>query len=435
MNRNMVYPGAIPLDTDVLTLQNNVMSALGYLAQATLGTNTVVDGLACTPQTVANMTVNIAPGSILSLTTVDATAFGSLPSDTTDPLVKIGINPSSVVSNSFGLISSPGTSGKSINYLIQASFQESDGTPVVLPYYNSANPAVPYSGPANAGTPQNTQRLQTVNLALKAGTAANTGTQVTPTPDSGYVGLWVVTVAYAQTTIVAGNISRYSATALANEQAGTGTRAGRLLNMRYFTSSTTYVPTPGTNSVLFEYVGGGGGGGGAAATGAGQSSAGCGGGAGGFGRKFVTSGFSGIALTIGAAGTASAGATGGTGGTTSVGALCSATGGVGGPAGAAAANTTNSLFGSANGGTSTGGDFNGAGYGGQSGFYALVPVSGKGGDSEFGAGGPFTSGTSSGAAGLGRGAGGAGGCLVASNGSPASGGVGVAGMIVAWEYS
>ncbi len=45
MDRNLVYPGAIPLDTDILSLNRNAMVALGFLAQACLGTNTVVDGL------------------------------------------------------------------------------------------------------------------------------------------------------------------------------------------------------------------------------------------------------------------------------------------------------------------------------------------------------------------------------------------------------
>ena len=209
MDRILVYPGAIPLDSDVLTAQRSAMIALGYLAQATLGTSTVADGLACTQQTVANMTVNIAPGSIIALTTVDGTAYGSLAADTTDPLVKMGINQSVVVSSSFGTITAPGTSGQSINYLIQAAFQESDANSVVLPYYNSSNPAVPYSGPSNSGTPQNTQRIQRVNLGLKAGSPATTGSQVTPTPDSGFVGLWVITVAYAQTSITSGNIAQY----------------------------------------------------------------------------------------------------------------------------------------------------------------------------------------------------------------------------------
>jgi hypothetical protein len=64
LDRQIVYPGAIPLDTDVLNIQRNVMVALGYLAQATLGSAVVVDGLACVPTQPASMSVVVGPGSI-----------------------------------------------------------------------------------------------------------------------------------------------------------------------------------------------------------------------------------------------------------------------------------------------------------------------------------------------------------------------------------
>ena len=40
MDRILVYPGNIPLDTDILNTNRNSMVALGYLAQAILGTGT-----------------------------------------------------------------------------------------------------------------------------------------------------------------------------------------------------------------------------------------------------------------------------------------------------------------------------------------------------------------------------------------------------------
>src|SRR5262249_1721142 len=91
-----------------------------------------------------------------------------------------------------------------------ATLQEADTDSVVLPYVNTANPSQPFSGPANSGTSQPTTRKCTVQVSAKAGTAATTGTQVTPAPDSGYVGLWVVTVANGAVTVVAGNISQYA---------------------------------------------------------------------------------------------------------------------------------------------------------------------------------------------------------------------------------
>src|SRR5579871_1428917 len=207
MDRNLVYPGSIPLDIDVLNINRNTMVALGFLAQAVLGSTTVVDGLACLPTTPASLTIVIGPGSITQLSVVDALAYGSLPADTTDSLVKMGIN---LTSTSFTLVA-PVTSGQSVNYLIQASLQESDINPVVLPYYNAANPAQPYSGPTNSGVAQNTFRVQRVQLQIKSAAAANSGTQLTPPVDNGWVGLYVMTVAYGQATIGSANITQLPA--------------------------------------------------------------------------------------------------------------------------------------------------------------------------------------------------------------------------------
>lgn len=45
---------------------------------------------------------------------------------------------------------------------------------------------------------------------MKAGVAATTGTQITPTPDTGCTGLYVITVAQGATTVTAGNIATYA---------------------------------------------------------------------------------------------------------------------------------------------------------------------------------------------------------------------------------
>lgn len=205
MDRVIVYPEAIPLETDVLNTERFAMEAIGFALAAAYGSNTVVSGLACTPTAPASMQVNVGPGSIISTQTVDATAFSSLPADTTDPLVKMGIN----LSSSSQTLTAPTTSGQSINYLIEASFQESDNTPVDLPYYNSVNPDDPFSGPGNDGVAQNTMRTQRAAVQLKAGSPANAGTQTTPAVDIGWVGLYIITVNYNQTTITSSAISKY----------------------------------------------------------------------------------------------------------------------------------------------------------------------------------------------------------------------------------
>ena len=204
MDRNIIYPGQIPLDTDQLQQNQSAMVALAYLSQAVLGIGTVVDGLACIPTTPASMSVLVGTGSIYSLQNLEATAYGSISADTAHQIVKQGI----VKGNTTFACPAPPTSGQSRVYLVQAQYQDADAGSTVLPYYNASDPSIPYSGPGNTGVPQNTTRNGVCVLSLKAGTAAATGTQATPTPDAGYVGLHAITVANGQTTITSGNIAQ-----------------------------------------------------------------------------------------------------------------------------------------------------------------------------------------------------------------------------------
>jgi hypothetical protein len=315
MDRNIVYPGSIPLDTDLLSLNRNAMIALGYLAQATLGSSTVVDGLACTPTTPASMTVNVSPGSITLLGPVDSTNYGSLSADVTATLVKMGIN---LINTQFTL-TAPSISGQSINYLIEAAFDESDSGPVVLPYYNAANPAQPYSGPNNSGTAQNTQRLQRVQLQLKPGAPANAGAQQTPPADSGWTGLYVVTVNYGQTEVSAGDIVPVSTAPFVPfklPQLSPGVSRIAVLS-----AEGNWVAPTNVNLVRVRLWGGGGAGGG------GGGGSGGGGAGGGYSEGYyaVMPGQT-VAVTVGAGGVPG-GASGGAGGTTSFGTVASASGG------------------------------------------------------------------------------------------------------------
>lgn len=176
------------------------------LAAAMLGTGTIANGFAVTPTGPASLQVLVAPGEVYSLTSIDALAFSTLPADTTHSIMKQGILLDGVTLS----CPAPGTTGQSINYLVQVTYQDSDSTPALLPYYNSANPALPYSGMGNNGLTQNTSRKGIAVVAVKPGASAATGSQVTPAPDAGYIGLYVVTVAFGQTTITGGSISQYS---------------------------------------------------------------------------------------------------------------------------------------------------------------------------------------------------------------------------------
>jgi hypothetical protein len=205
MDRKIVYPSQIPFDTDVLLTNQFTMIAIGYLAEAVFGSTTVFNGLACLPTSpTPDLNVHVQRGMIASMAVIEQTSYGSLPADTSDPLMKIGIN-TAVTSFSFV---PPSSAGYSQNFLIEAQFLESDTGPVVLPYYNSANPAVPYSGPGNSGTAQNTQRIERVSLQVKAGTAwAPGGSAVVPGADAGWTPLWVVNVSNGQTQITSSNIT------------------------------------------------------------------------------------------------------------------------------------------------------------------------------------------------------------------------------------
>ncbi|MFT4064264.1 beta strand repeat-containing protein [Paraburkholderia sp.] len=109
---------------------------------------------------------------------------------------------------------------------------------------------------------------------------------------------------------------------------------GRLIGVRVFTSSGTYTPTPGTNSIIAEAQAGGGGGAGCLATAAGCVAVGSAGQPGAYARGQFTSGFSSVAVTVGAAGAPGVtGGAGGDGGQTSFGSLLVVNGGAGGSVG------------------------------------------------------------------------------------------------------
>lgn len=205
----------------------------------------------------------------------------------------------------------------------------------------------------------------------------------------------------------------------------------------YATASSTFTAQALTTAVYVELLGGGGSGGSAQATTTGQYAAGSGGGGGGGCKKWISSGFNGVTVTVGAGGaTTSPGSAGNTGGSSSFGSICSATGGAGGSLGTAATGGQG-LVGQAGGGQGANGDSNLQGSpGGAASYNASSITSGLGGASCFGGGGaPFSTGTAAGVAATSPGAGGSGGSSGPSNGTGAAGGAAVGGEITVWEYA
>ncbi len=401
MDRTIVYPGSIPLDTDMLNLNRNTMSAIGALIQATLGGATIIDGLAVTPAAPASMNIVVGPGSITLITTVDATAYGTLPADIADPVVKMGINSGFT---EFA-VPPPATAGQSISYLLQASFSESDANPVVLPYYDASNPTVPFLGPANDGGAQPTSRIQRVQLAVKPGAAAPTGAQLAPAPDAGWVGVATIEADAGAASITAANIVAYPGAPLLPYKLP-ALRPGYVSLVPFASSGVFIVPVAVTRAKI-TVVGGGG------AGGSDSSLPGGGGGAGGQAVVSVSNLTPGsaIPITVGAGGVAAGSGfgPGGNGGTSSFGAIVSATGGIGGGASPSA-----SAYTGGNGGAGIGGTLD---YGGSFGTDG-IPAGNRGGDG----GGPGSGRGATGAPGLpgqgfgGGGGGGAGG-FVGANGA------------------
>jgi len=440
MHRQLVYPGQIPLETDVLSTNKDSYIAVAKLAQALFGNNTTVNGLSCGPTGPASLAVVVQPGEIYSLQTVDTTAYSTLGTDS-NQILKQGIITSTTTLNT----PAPGTAGFSINYLVEVGFIESDANSVVLPYYNASNPSIAWSGPANSGTAQFTQRQDLATVQIKAGTAAATGTQTTPSPDAGYVGLWVVTVANGQATVTSANISAYSAapflhgsqnnplfpinnfSATTNpaatndntQQYGIGskwlnTSTNRMFmalgvatgaanwadisdsEITVFTSNGTFTPS-GTGNYLVIAVGGGGGGGGGGGTNttlAGQGGSGGSGGQLGFSIQALTAG-TGYAVVIGTAGTAgtagsvnNGGGDGGNGGNTTFNAVAIGTGGTGGRGGRAVSQAQGASSCGTNGGGNGGGQGGGgAGISNTTGAAGTAAAANTGGGGGGGAGG------------------------------------------------
>jgi hypothetical protein len=315
MDRIIVYPGAIPLDTDMLNTNRNTMTALHALISATLGTATALDGLTVSATTPASMNVTVAQGSITQQAPMDATAYGSLGIDTTDSVMKMGVLLDPVTLS----LTAPATAGTSIGYLVEASFSETDVSPLVLPYYNAANPAAPYLGPGNSGTAQATLRQQRVTLLVKAGAAAPTGYEVVPPIDPGWVGLAAVVVNSGATQINPGDIAmapqpRFTPWKLPELRPGFAFASA-------FTSSGSFTVPAGVTRLKLTVLGGGGAGGTHA------SQPGGGGGAGGRGEHWLSGLMPGavVPVTVGAPGAPSGSpGNGGPGGSSSFGSYVSA---------------------------------------------------------------------------------------------------------------
>lgn len=183
MDRVIVYPGQIPLETDILNGQKNTMMGLGYLAQAAIGVGPTIHGLQVGQTVSPSLSVVINQGSMYQAGVIDQTAYSSVAADVTGAVVKQGLN---AVALTFGPVPTLPSGGNKQIVIVQSKLVEQDIDNTVLPYYNSANPNVALNGPGGSGTAQPRTRQTTLQFSFKYGTAT-TGTPVAPSADSGAV--------------------------------------------------------------------------------------------------------------------------------------------------------------------------------------------------------------------------------------------------------
>jgi hypothetical protein len=217
MDRVTTYHQEVPFQADFLNTMRFAYEAQALFALDLLGTTTMVAGLPCAPTSPASLAVNVGAGRIYTNQNLEPVAWGQFggsggfPVDTNADhnVLKQGI----VRDTQALAVTPPASVGQSINYLVQIGFVESDTATVSRPFYNPALPTTPITNSVSAS------RIDLCNVQLKAGIAAATGSQVTPAPDTGFVGMWVVTVANGATTIVAGNIAPFAGAPLILTQA------------------------------------------------------------------------------------------------------------------------------------------------------------------------------------------------------------------------
>jgi hypothetical protein len=408
MDRQIVYPGSIPLDTDLLNIQRHVMVSVGALARAVLGDGPVVDGMTCVPGATA-YSVWIGPGSYSSLLPTDWSAFGSLPADPTQ-IVRTGL----LTDTAIVTLGPPADGSHVIRWLVQATVTEADAGPVALPYWNAANPSVAFTGPGNSGQTQNTQRQLRVTVSAKPSGPEPIPPGASPDPDPGWVGLYTVTTYAGKTAIDVADIVPYWGTPrLRFKLPALPPGCSR---QEVYQSSTQWQVPDGVHVLRVRLVGAGGGGGGGDA-----GFSGGGGGAGGYAESLLqVQPQQSFAIVVGTGGVAGAtGASGGAGsGTSFGGGIVAATGGLGG----GSANPDS--HGGQPGAGSIGGLTQPGGYGSDGAVVASVPA-GTGGASIFGGGGRGANQGGIPAGGIAAGSGGGGGY-----GAGSSGGQGASGLLI-----
>lgn len=194
-SRQTIYSGEQPQSAILLTQERNTAKSIAqFVADAMGSTGAQFSGLTASPGT--GLTVNLSAGSLYQLIQMDPTAWGSLTADTSTWLLQ-GLT--TAVTNLTGF-AAPATAGQSINYLIEAQLVQTDTATVSTPFYSS-------SGAPPTMISKSPSRQNVVTFQVKAGAAATTGSQVTPTADPGWVPMWQVTVDNGESSLTSADIA------------------------------------------------------------------------------------------------------------------------------------------------------------------------------------------------------------------------------------
>ncbi|WP_282813577.1 hypothetical protein, partial [Komagataeibacter intermedius] len=187
MDRQIVYPAQIPLDSDQLNAQRNAYVGLGQLAAMAYGWATVAaSGFACTPG--GGLALVVAPGSLLAPGVVDASAYGTLAA-VSSALVRQYVSRDPVTLD---------VPGAGATYTVHVTPATVDADDTVLPFYNAADPSVTYAGADNSGKTAPTVRQDVAQVGI--------GTSV----PAGAYPLWTVTVPAGATVMTAAMIAQAS---------------------------------------------------------------------------------------------------------------------------------------------------------------------------------------------------------------------------------
>lgn len=210
MNRPIIYSDEQMRTYDFLTGFREALYGLGIGLEDLLGsTSTVVTGLAASAS--SGLTIAVAAGRILQVVAVDTAAYSDAGTDS-----RTTYQHGEADAQTLTFVTSALSSGQSQYALVQASFSAVDAVPSddpnsgILPYYDVDDASNSLSGPSGTGTAQSTRRYGKCVVSIKYGTPATTGSEVAPSADTGYAPLYLIDLAYGQTTITSAEIVTHS---------------------------------------------------------------------------------------------------------------------------------------------------------------------------------------------------------------------------------